>query len=322
MKKLLLIMLCLITLTGCGNEIEQKPTEPPTKQEEVEVNKYITIKLTLNEDCNTEKNDSCKVEKFTIENDKDNIFKDLDLNNTTYCITDKKGCSQEAFKTSTLKQIYDTGIQHNLNVIQDYRYLVNDKYKTTREIVLKPLDELKWNGKINLNENVVVTLNTNVYNEYENHCMAISKDISVEGKVRDPQTCGPTENGYPGGIKRKISNELINQVNSTPGRKYEGKGKDSLLDYETITISSISIPGNPRFYRNPNYTTWVNESDKGVKNGNIDQIYKGLYSDEALKLIYNPFNIDGDMDSTPEKIEYKILDEKICEEYSLTCDRW
>lgn len=298
MKKLLLIMLCLITLTGCGNEVEQQPTESPTKQEEVEVNKYITIKLTLNEDCNTEKNDSCKVEKFTIENDKDNIFKDLDLSNTTYC-GDVVKCNTNTRDTSVLSKIYDIAKVNNMNLIMDFKNTGKE-----RNIVIKPLEDLKWDGKINLNENVQVLIETEVYNEYEEHCMQTSKEF---GKSMTPTKCGPTENGYPGGIKRKISNELINQVNSTPGRKYEGKGKDSLLNYETIIISKIFFGYNPRFLKEMPTKFFDNKEV-------IDDIQKINY--------INTFNISTDMDSTPTKSEVKILDEKICEEYNLVCDRW
>ena len=147
MKKLLLILLCLIVVTGCGNEVEQQPNKPNIKQEEVEIKKYITIKIKLNEDCDPTIKESCKVKDYKVENDIKNIFKDLDLNGSTYCLMNKQFCSEDIFNTSTLKQIYDIAIKNNLNFIPDYRYLVDDKYKTIREIIIKPLDELKFDEK-------------------------------------------------------------------------------------------------------------------------------------------------------------------------------
>lgn len=308
MKKLLLIMLCLITLTGCGNEVEQRPTESPTKQEEVEVDKYITIKLTLNEDCNIEKNDSCKVEKFTIENDKDNIFKDLDLSNTTYCDLYGNKCKDKTDKTNTLNKIYDIAIQNNMNLIPDYKYLVNEEFKTSREIILKPLDELKWGNKINLNENVLVKIETANYNEYEDYCMTTNK---IFGKSNILTKCDREQ----GGIKKNISNSLINQINNTTGRVYKGKFVDD-LGYEEIMISQIYLFGNPRLYNENNY----NLMGDHIKDG-----YNKLYNNYINNINYNPFNIGTGIDiDTNNRItkEYKILDEQLCEEYNLVCDRW
>lgn len=315
MKKLLLILLCLIVVTGCGNEVEQQPNKPNIKQEEVEIKKYITIKIKLNEDCDPTIKESCKVKDYKVENDIKNIFKDLDLNGSTYCLMNKQFCSEDIFNTSTLKQIYDIAIKNNLNFIPDYRYLVDDKYKTIREIIIKPLDELKFDGRINLNENVVATFNIEYYNELEERCMYTDKDL---GKEQVMSWCDREQ----GGIKKRISDELINQVNSTPGRKYLGKGGINEIGYESIIISSMQIPNSPRFYREPSFTTWINDRDKGIASGDIGQIYKGMYNDEAMKFMYNPFNINNDMDSTPGRTETKILDEKLCEEYKLTCDRW
>ena len=311
MKKLLLIVLCLITLTGCGNEVEQKPTESPIKQEEVEVNKYITIKLTLNEDCNTEKNDSCKVENFTIENDKDNIFKDLDLNNTTYCDLYGNKCKDKTDKTNTLNKIYDIAIQNNMNLISDYRYLVNEELKTSREIILKPLDELKWDNKINLNENVLVQISTINYNEFESYCMIDDNDY---GKQYVMTRCGIDQ----GGIKKKISDNLIEQIKSTPGRVYKEKFTDD-LGYEEVIISNILFYGNPRFYKENNY----NLLGKYLNEYGYDGGYKTLYNDYANNINRNTLNISRGMDINYKvSNEYRILDEQLCEEYNLVCDRW
>lgn len=315
MKKLLLIMLCLITLTGCGNEVEQQPTESPTKQEEVEVNKYITIKLTLNEDCNTEKNDSCKVENFTIENDKDNIFKALDLNSTTYCDLYGNKCKDKTDKTNTLNKIYDIAIQNNMNLIPDYRYLTNEEFKTSREIILKPLDELKWDNKINLNENVLIQIKTSNYNEYEESCVINDKEF---GKEIDPQRCGPVENGYSGGIKKKISDNLIEQIKSTPGRLYKEKFTDD-LGYEEVIISDSLLLGNPRFYKESKYNLLGEYPNEYGWDGG----YKTLYNEDIKSISRNTLNISRGMDINYRvSYEYKILDEKICEEYNLVCDRW
>lgn len=196
MKNLLFIVLCLLCITGCNDEVP-KQEQPNIKQEEkVEENKYITIKLDINKDCNTEVKDSCKVTNFTIENDKDNIFRDLDLDDSYYCDLYGNDCKEDIRNTSTLNKIYEIAVQHNMNLIPDFRYLVNDDYKKTREIIIKPLEDLKWEGKINLNENVLVKLSTTNYNEFESYCMIDDKDY---GKQYVMSRCGIDQ----GGIKRK-----------------------------------------------------------------------------------------------------------------------
>lgn len=312
MKKLLLILLCLIVVTGCGNEVEQQPNKPNIKQEEVETNKYITIKIKLNEDCSTKKDNSCKVEKFIVENDKDNIFKDLDLNGLNYCDIYGNYCKREINEISALTKIYDIAIKNNLNYVPDYRYLIEDNNGLDREIILKPLEEFKWKDKINLNENIVAKIRTSNYLEYEARCMYEDKEFGGKSKVET--WCGPVENGHSGGLKKKISSDLIQQINKTPGRVYRSTFVDD-LGYEEIMMSDIGLFGNPMLYKENSYNLIENR-----KWG-----YWDLYNDYIINLNYNTFNIDQGMglegvDHTT--FEYKMLDEKLCEEYKLTCDRW
>lgn len=308
MKKLLLILLCLIVVTGCGNEVEQQPNKPNIKQEEVETNKYITIKIKVNEDCSTKKDNSCKVEKFTVENDKDNIFKDLDLNGLSYCDMYGNYCYSDIKDVSALNKIYDIAIKNNLNYIPDYRYLVDGTNDVNREIVLKPLEEFKWKDKINLNENVLVKITTGNYLEYEARCMYEDKEYGGKSKV------GTWCDREQGGLKRKISSDLPDQINKTPGRTYKSTFVDD-LGYEEIMMSDIKLFGNPMLYKESSYNLLDNQRIS----------YKKLYNDYLVDLGYNTFNIDVGMDKDTAQrttYEYKMLDEKLCEEYKLACDRW
>lgn len=299
MKKLLLILLCLIVVTGCGNEVEQQPNKPNIKQEEVETNKYITIKIEVDGKCARQGKNDCNIKDYKIENDKNNIFKDLDLNNMYYCDSYGDYCNKYTNDKVALKEIYNIAIKNNLNLIPDYRYLVNDKYKTTREIILKPLDEFKWESKINLNENVLVTIYTETYNEFEDRCMYTDEE---NGKQTVATWCDREQ----GGIKKKISDDLIEQINSTPGRVYKSTFIDE-LGYEEIVINELYLGFNPRFATD-NTTNIFNKKD---------------YIKDIQKINnYNPFNIGPGISSNPTKTESKMLDEKLCKEYKLTCDRW
>lgn len=325
MKKLLVIILCLLIITGCSEvEDKQQDTTNSNNNEVVEeTSKYITIKLNVEGKCQNNDHYTVKVSRycsnskvvsFTVENDKDNIFKDLDLNGLEYYDlygTDCYGSNKEAkMKASALSQIYEIASQHNLNYIPDYRYVTatDDTYDNIREIVLKPIEEFNDNEDvINLNENILVSISTLDYVKYDKSLFSYNK------LYKQPQIAATDFN--PNLVIKNIDEDTINKIKNLKYYKLESQGASKGVQY--LSISKITLFGSPRLYKS---------SDINIMN--TETGYRELYKEDlAYPTAPEHYYLDSEyvgnnIDKHDSITDRKILDEQLCEDYKLTCDRW
>lgn len=314
MKKLLLIMLCLITLTGCGNEVEQKTTEPTTKQEEKVEEKYLTVELKIEKDGIRN-----MVKSFKVENDKQGIFTNITLEdiikmefevtNAEYGLNQTTIRESDYMYTTILRGLNKLALDNNLVMLPDYSIYL-DETKTTTSIIFKSKDEVKpYEDKINLNDNIVV------YNQIENTAQFKDKCVEVYLNYYG-------ENAFISG----------------------GAGGDATTDRQLGMNTENTCVINPTQDRLDKLSNiqWVKYLDK-VSNGKHEQIivsrlepldsvmhvntfFKERVVDEIYTNLVKEAHLFADGNSPKlskyNQKEYFILDEQLCEEYNLVCDRW
>lgn len=306
MKKLLLIMLCLITLTGCGNEVEQKPNEPSTKQEEKVEEKYLTVELEI------EKDDVFNIVKsYKVENDEQGIFNNLTIEDIVKLYPERLYESNPKVSynyDSILKDLKDMASKHDLVIIPDYNVYLG---KTTTSIVFKPQDEVKsYEDKINLNDNIVVRNRLEPTVQFKGKCVEVysnyyGKSAYLFGGAGGDATTDK-QLGMSTGNTCAINptQDRLDKLNNMEWVKYLDKVSNG--KHEQVMISRI-IPLDS--YKDINSLFKVNILDE-TSIGLVKEAH--LFADGNDETNYGKYN----------QKEYFILDEKTCEEYNLVCDRW
>lgn len=327
MKKLLLIMLCLITLTGCGNEVEQKPNEPTTKQEEKIEEKYLTVELEIEKEYIKageywDAHYSNKVKSFKVENDEQGIFTNITLEDilNTYIeskqefweangIT-KNNISKSDYLYSTIIEAFSIfASKHGLAILPDYSVYL-DETKTSTSIIFKSKDEIKsYEDKINLNDNIVVYNQINNAAQFKDKCAEVylnyyGKNAYISGgaggdATTDKQLGMGTENT----CAINPTQDRLDKLSNIQWVKYLDKVSNG--KHEQIILSRLE-PLDSVMHVNTFFKERV-----------VDEIYTNLVKETHLFA-------DGNSPKLSEynQKEYFILDEKTCEEYNLVCDRW
>lgn len=317
MKKLLLIMLCLITLTGCGNEVEQKPNEPPTKQEEKVEEKYLTVELEIEKDEYLH-----MVKSFKVENDKQGIFTNATLEDVLNTYIESKQGFWEAngithksiresdYNYSTVLEAFNIFIsKYDLIGMPDYSIYLDDN-ATSSIVVFKQTNEIpSYEDKINLNDNIIVYNSLDTTAQFKDKCVEVylnyyGENAFIHGgaggdATTDRQLGMSTENT----CAINPTQDRLDKLSNIQWVKYLDKVSNG--KHEQVIISKL-IPVN----------SWIKVNSKS-KADIIDITYTNLVKEAHLFA-------DGNSPKLSEynQKEYFILDEQTCEEYNLVCDRW
>ncbi len=294
----------------------------PIKEED---SKDIVIKLNVSGECPTTKKNSfssgsCKVDSYEIKNDENGIFKEIDFNGLEYCDVYGSMCvrnEENIAEKSVLNKIYEISIQYNLNLIPDYRYMKYEEYNNVREIILKPLEDLKWEGIFNLNDNIAVSISTRYYGEWSNQCMGDAYDGT---RVYDLQKCQMDYSFANKTLSSGIDVKLKNQPYYKIGDIINYKQVDG-TDVQEILVQQLSVYGNPKFYKESSYNLLGT-----YKNGYRDLYSNKFYHDKENNVLnlgdLNLSSFEFNQPTIENSYIYTILDESLCEEYHLKCDRW
>lgn len=308
MKKLLLIILCVLCITGCSDETP-KQEQPPIRQEEKVEEKYLTMELEIEKkiyenDWNHDKLEYDSVKSLEIKNDSQGIFNNITLDEL---IKTHPGYTYYAYPR-ILGFINEIAENNDLVMLPDYSIYL-DKNSSTSKIIFKPKDEVEvYEDKINLNASIVVKNELVVAVQMQDKCATgyleyyKDSDPFIFGGAGGDQTINNklgmyTENTC--GINP--TQDRIDNINNSKWVKYLGQKYDSRANINVVVIS------------------WLRPLDKSlVKQDSYTETSKELVRDAHL---FNHGNNETNYDKYNQK-EYFILDEQACEEYNLVCDRW
>lgn len=298
------------------------------KQEEniEKENKYITIKFEISgedkcltrETLHTKDYQNCdiKITNATIENDKNDLFKDIVMVDKSF--------------VPVFDEIFNLSLQNDLIALFDYRYLTSTEYKNIREIIIKPEQEIiQYNGKFNLNDNIVVYASINEY--YETTSTFANTLLS---KFSDGINYGNPDATFPyfslsQMFVKKVNVDTINKISELPGHnliEYTTENinnGDENINYDLVIMEKLS-PFGPWFQKDIKSNP-VGYDTSGVYAINFKSYVEEFNHYQYQRDILQEYNIIANWYSKYDNKygkNYYILNEEICEKYNLNCDRW
>jgi len=329
MKKVLIVICILLFfgVIGCDNEIKNniENKDEINNNEIIEEKKYLTIELkieTVSKKTVTGNEEfisyNTNVLESNIKNDENNIFKDLMVVDKTY---------DEAYK-----EIQKIAEINSLTPISNYNHLISTTDINTTTIIFKPTEQIeKYNGKINLNDNIVVVDTLTSYSKMTKSCAdaLLSYDYGINHYNLSNDDIYRVANGD--GINcyfRTIDESLIKEFEKLSWHKVLGKGEELItrgeagdVILENVFVSRIVPLG-----------VWFEDIDEFNLNS-YQRTMLEKYNVQTTINWYRDFR-DGyirfnyqdkynrNFSTLGEIKDYYILDEQICKEYNLICDRW
>ncbi|MDE6142417.1 MAG: hypothetical protein K2G03_07420 [Bacilli bacterium] len=297
MKKLLLILLCLLCITGCSDETP-KQEQPPIKQEEKVEEKYLTVEVEV-EKIKEEDSDRFipRIKDIKVINDEQNIFKNMSSEELLNWLIKENDCNHPDGCTYSCVSKLDKLVEpYNLAGVSNYKHELNDSIKNITTIIFKSKDEIdSYDEKINLNDNIVVSNTVEKYAQYNDKCAnAVLKSWPYDYYLLGDSTL--RELGYSEATQcyTNIEQNKVDILNEIKWFKSIDQNSKSII------VSQL-VPQGPWF-----------DVDVMAQYKDIVEKAHLAHDDDGTIDYYSKYNQE----------KYFILDEQACEEYNLVCDRW